>query len=100
LLRQSLAFMREHQRFKFELYHEGACFTARVKGKKRYLLEKAFLENLVTPVTARTSKTSPIPGSSGDFYVLDKRQLAAYSAFRRETSRSERGFPAKIKTAR
>jgi hypothetical protein len=62
--------MRDHQRFKFELYHEGVCFAARVRRQKRYLLEKAFLENLVTPKTARSSMTGPIPGSTNDAYTI------------------------------
>ena len=90
--------MRDHRTFKFEFYHEGACFSTRVRGKKRYLLEKAFLENLVTPPSDRSKKTNLLPASSSDFYMLDKEQWAAYSAFRRESSRLERGFPAKRKT--
>src|ERR1043166_4860116 len=85
--------MRDHRRYKFEIYHHGVCFTARVRGKKRYLLEKAFLDDLVTPAASRFRKASPIPSSSSDFYMLDDKQLAAYSAFRREIYRSERGFP-------
>jgi len=92
--------MRDHRRFEFRIYYNGAHFAARVRGQKRYLLEKAFLEDLVAPATGGPGNTSTVPHSTSDFYMLDKKQLAAYSAFRRETYRSERGFPAKTKKTR
>lgn len=86
--------MRDHQLFRIEIYHDGAVFTERVRGKKNYLMLKAFLNKL------EGRRVDAVFDPSGDFYVLNKEQLGALSAFRRNASRIERGFPATGKPPR
>ncbi len=38
--------MRDHQVFRIQIYHDGAVFGVRVRGKKKYLMYKAFLNEL------------------------------------------------------
>jgi hypothetical protein len=86
--------MRDHQLFRIEIYHNGVVFAHRVRGKKKYLMFKAFLDELEGRHYRADALPRPIPNSGGDFYVLNDEQLAALSAFRRNASRIERGFPA------
>ena len=72
----------------FELYHEGVVVRTRVRGKKRYLLERAFLDALVGLNRPPDSRPEPRP----EFYPLNDEQMDAYFAFRRQQSRAERGF--------
>ena len=87
--------MRDDRKFEFTIYHNGVRFTAPVRGEKRSLRERAFLHDLVARTVGRHRTERPVPDPSGDFYMLDDKQLDAYSAFRREIYRSERGFSAK-----
>lgn len=62
-------------------------FDVRVRGKKKYLMYKAFLNEL------EGRHHYPDPG--GDIYTLNDEQLAAFGRFTRNASRLARGFPVK-----
>ena len=74
----------QNEEFEFEIYHNGVRFKAPVKGKERFLRERAFLDNLVGAYFAPHLLPRPVPDPSGDFYMLDVQQLETYSAFRKK----------------
>jgi hypothetical protein len=78
--------MDDDKEFFFTIDHNGVHFTAPVHGKKRFLLERAFLDDLVGEF-APPNKTRPVPDPSTDFYLLSDEQLDAYSAFRHRMKR-------------
>jgi hypothetical protein len=82
-------FMRDNERFEITIYHNGVHFIAPTPGKKRYLQEKAFLNELTGVKYPPQSLPRPIPDPSQDFYMLSDEQLEAYSAFRKKLERNE-----------
>jgi hypothetical protein len=76
--------MRDHRKLDIEIYHEGVVFKAPIRGKKRYLQEKAFLDELTGARYSPKALPRPVPDPHGDFYMLDDEQLDAYSAFRKK----------------
>jgi hypothetical protein len=54
-----------------------------LRGKKRFLLGRAFLDDLAGPNWLGDPSERPVPDPPGDYYVLDQEQLNAYRAFRR-----------------
>lgn len=82
--------MPDQTKYVFKFYHDGVSFTAKVRGKDRYLREKAFLDQLTGQFPGPESASRPIPDPATDCYLLDDQQLAAYSAFRMENARAER----------
>lgn len=85
--------MADHDVFKITIDYDGVHFKVRLRGRKRYLLEKEFLNGLTGLRDTEHAPHRPIPDPSRDLYVLTKEQLEAYSAFGRRQSRLERGFP-------
>ena len=75
--------MSDEQEYHFTIYHNGAHFETPVRGKKRFLLEREFLDDLVAPKFGRNSRTRPIPHPQTDFYELNEQELDSYLAFRR-----------------
>lgn len=75
--------MADHTRYKIEIYCEGVVTTAPMRGKRRYRLEKTFLDALVGHPHPAHLPPRPIPDPHHDMYMLDHEQLAAYGAFRR-----------------
>ena len=73
----------EEREFVFTIYHNGVHFEAPVRGKKRFLIEREFLDDLVAPQIGRSAPSRPIPDPGTDFYMLNDEQLEAYSAFRK-----------------
>jgi hypothetical protein len=78
--------MDDDEELSFTIDHNGVHFRAPVRGKKRFLLERAFLDDLVGEFAPR-NKTRPVPDPSTDFYLLSDEQLDAYSAFRHRMER-------------
>ena len=57
----------------------------RLRGKKRFLQERALLDQLIGyPHVPR-----PAPDPTSDLYMLSDEQLDAYSAFRKKMKRSQ-----------
>lgn len=81
--------MSDQTRYKIEVCCEGVVSTVRIRGRKRYLLEKAFLDELVGHPYPAHLPLRPIPDPHGDLYVLDRAQVAAYGAFRRRMRKVE-----------
>lgn len=81
--------MGDDQEFGITIYHNGVHFTASVRGKERFLMERAFLDDLVAPKFGRHKSPRPVPDPASDYYELSDEELDAYSAFRRNLSQSE-----------
>jgi hypothetical protein len=64
--------MEDDQEYEFMIYHNGVHFTAPVRGKKRFLMERAFLDDLVAPKFGR-NKEQP-SRSRSDYGVLRPHQ--------------------------
>jgi hypothetical protein len=75
--------MIDNEKFVFTIYNYGPETTMPVHGKKRFLLERAFLNDLV----GAPNKTRPVPDSERDFYVLSDEQFDAYLTFRQRMKR-------------
>lgn len=75
--------MTDDRQFQFTIYHNGAHFTAPVRGGERFLLERAFLDNLVAARFGRNAKSRPIPDPPSDYYELTDEDLESYSDFRK-----------------
>ncbi len=82
--------MADRRLYRILVYHDGVEGTVRVRGKKFYLEEIAFL-NALTGAPAHKKGAVEL-GSDGtrDYYVLDPAQLKAYAAFRRDASKARR----------
>ena len=75
--------MRESEKFAFRIYHDGVVIEISVRGKQRFLSERAFLDEL----TGRDPSASqrPLPDHGGEFYYFDDdSQAVAYFAFRKK----------------
>jgi len=80
--------MRDHRKFHFTIICKAADFTVSVRGEKRFLKERAFLDELV----GQHKNPRPVPDSGTEFYCLNDEQVRTYSAFRREQYRVEGGY--------
>ena len=67
----------------------------RVRGKKKYLMYKAFLNELEARHYHPAMLPRPVPDPGHDMYMLSKEQLAAFGRFTQNASRLARGFPVK-----
>ena len=76
--------MLDDTEYTITIYHHGVHFEAPIRGKERYLKEKAFLDDLTGQFYAPELLPRPVPDPSGDWFMLDDEQLNAYSAFRHE----------------
>lgn len=76
--------MQDGGMFWIEIYHNGPHWRAPIPGKKRYLLERAFLDELVGAWRSPKLSPRPVPDPDGDLYMLDDEQLDAYFAFRKK----------------
>ena len=82
--------MTDYTKYVIEIYHNGVHFGARIRGKERYLKEKAFLAELTGLHHSSAAPPRPIPDPSTDFYMLTDEQLARYSEFRKGLAKAER----------
>jgi hypothetical protein len=91
--------MSDDERFDFTiLLPSQVQAKAPVRGRERFLRERAFLDDLTGMYRGYgPARERPVPDPSGDFYMLDDQQRDAYSAFRhqmdREYGRPEFDFP-------
>ncbi len=76
--------MADRQEFEIQIYHHGVTFMAPMRGRARYLQEKAFLDELTGQRYAPETLPRPISDPQNDIYPLDDPQLDAYSAFRKQ----------------
>jgi hypothetical protein len=75
--------MREHTKFVIDVYHDGVVIPFHMRGKDRYLKEKAFLEQLTGLDFAPELLPRPIPDPTSDMYIMNDEQLDLYLGFRR-----------------
>jgi hypothetical protein len=71
------------------IYHNGVHFTAPVRGKKRFLMERAFLDDLVAPKFGRYRSNRPVPDPTTEFYDLTNEEVEAYSTYRHRLNKME-----------
>ncbi len=88
--------MSDHTRFEIHIYTEGGVVAVvRVRGKRRYLMEKAFLGELIGHPYPAERALREVPDPVGDFYMLSHEQMRAYGKFHRKLGRIERELPAR-----
>lgn len=93
--------MADHTKYEIQIYTEGGVVAVvPVRGKKRYLMEKAYLDQLIGHPYPAHLAPRPIPDHIGDLYMLDRQQFAAYNAFRHKLKRIENRMPARKAQAR
>lgn len=78
--------MPDQQEFTIMIYHDGVHFDAPVAGKKRYVLEKVFLNTLVGRSEPPEEPASPLPPRR-DYYELTDSEFDSYLAFRAKLKR-------------
>jgi hypothetical protein len=75
--------MPDSEKFELNIYHDGVVLEMPVRGRQRFLLERAFLDDLTGRVQDGSQRPVPDPGR--DLYYFDNdEQLAAYFAFRKK----------------
>jgi hypothetical protein len=80
--------MSDEEEFILEIYHNGVVSRAPVRGKKRFLLERSFLDDIHDQIFGGTrDKTRPIGDPSRDFFEVNDEQFDAYLAFRQQMQR-------------
>jgi hypothetical protein len=81
--------MSDHAKFIFTIFHEPVEIRMSVRGKARFLRERAFLDDLVGRCAPDDRGLDP----ERDYYVLDDAQMDAYLSFRQRMRAEERGVP-------
>jgi hypothetical protein len=80
--------MRDNQKFILEIYHKGVVSRVPVHGRKRFLLERSFLDDIQDQIFGGTrDKTRPIGDPSRDFFEVNDEQFDAYLTFRQRMKR-------------
>ena len=92
--------MADHTRFEIQIYRDGVVATVHLRGTKRYLIEKAFLDQLIGHPYPAHLAPRPVPDPHQDHYMLDREQMAAYVAFRRKLKRIDNDMPVRKAQAR
>ena len=82
--------MADRRLYRILIYHDGVEGVAKVRGRKFYLEEIAFLNALTGAPANKRGTAEPVSEGTRDFYMLDLAQLKAYDAFRREASKARR----------
>ena len=89
--------MSDNKKFILKIYHKGAVISMLVRGRKRFLLERSFLDDIHDQIFGGTrDKTRPIGDPSRDFFEVNDEQFDAYLTFRQWMKR-EFGQTAKLK---
>ncbi|WP_375411225.1 hypothetical protein [uncultured Bradyrhizobium sp.] len=76
--------MSDNETFILEIYHKGVVSRMPVHGKKRFLLERSFLDDIMTLEGGRRDKTRPIGDPSRDSFEVNDEQFDAYLTFRQQ----------------
>jgi hypothetical protein len=80
--------MSDNEKFILKIYHKGAVISMLVRGRKRFLLERSFLDDImVQEFGGRRDKTRPIGDPSRDFFEVNDEQFDAYLTFRQRMKR-------------
>ncbi|HXO70551.1 MAG TPA: hypothetical protein VN838_16440 [Bradyrhizobium sp.] len=80
--------MSDNEKFILEIYHKGVVSRVPVRGKKRFLLERSFLDDImVQELGGFRDKTRPIGDPLRDFFEVNDEQFDAYLTFRQRMKR-------------
>jgi hypothetical protein len=80
--------MSDNEELILTIYHKGAVIGMPVRGEKRFLLERAFLDDFHDQEFGGTrDKTRPIGDPSRDFFEVNDEQFDAYLTFRQRMKR-------------
>jgi hypothetical protein len=80
--------MSDDEEFILEIYHRGVVGRAPVRGRKRFLLERSFLDDMHDQIFGGSrDKTRPIGNPSRDFFEVNDEQFDAYLTFRQRMKR-------------
>jgi hypothetical protein len=79
--------MSDNEKFILKIYHGGAVMPMLVRGRKRFLLERSFLDDIMTLEGGRRDKTRPIGDPSRDSFEVNDEQFDAYLTFRQRMKR-------------
>jgi hypothetical protein len=75
--------MGDNTRFKLEIYCEGVVTDVRVRGTKRFLAERDFLDWIIGHPRPEHIAPRPLPDDNREHYSLNREQIAIYAEFRR-----------------
>ena len=79
--------MSDSEELILKIYHRGVVMRMPVRGEKRFLLERSFLDDIQTLEGGRRDKTRPIGDPSRDFFEVNDEQFDAYLTFRQRMKR-------------
>ena len=80
--------VNDDEEFILEIYHKGVVSRVPVRGRKRFLLERSFLDDVMDQIFGGTrDKTRPIGDPSRDFFEVNDEQFDAYLTFRQRMKR-------------
>lgn len=78
----------DHVRYKFEIYFDGVVCEFRVRGTKRFLAERDFLDWLIGHPRRDGEPQRPVPGRKFEHYMLTREQLEMYAEYRKNVART------------
>jgi hypothetical protein len=78
----------DHVRYKFEIYFEGVVYEFRVRGTKRFLAERDFLDWLIGHPRRASVPPRPVPERKFEHYMLTREQLEMYAEYRKNAART------------
>ena len=80
--------MSDNEELILKIYHRGVVMRMPVRGEKRFLLERSFLDDFIDlEFGGRHDKTRPIGDPSRDFFEVNDEQFDAYLTFRQRMKR-------------
>lgn len=78
--------MDDNVRYKIEIYHEGVVYEFRVRGTKRFLAERDFLDWLIGHPRPAHIPQRPLPDRNREHYMLTREQIAIYGEYRKNAA--------------
>lgn len=76
----------DHVRYKFLIYCEGVEGRVRVRGTKRFLAERDFLDWLIGHPRPADVPPRPLPERKFEYYTLTPEQIAIYGEYRKNAA--------------
>ena len=78
--------MKDHTIYKIEICCEGVVSIVRVRGTKRFLAERDFLDWLIGYPRPRDVPQRPPPENNREHYMLTREQIEIYADFRKNAA--------------
>jgi hypothetical protein len=78
----------DYVRYKFEIYFDGVVYEFRVRGTKRFLAERDFLDWLIGCPRRDGMPQRPVSGRKFEHYMLTREQLEMYAEYRKNAART------------